>query len=482
MKILMASSEAVPYVKTGGLADVTGSLVKELRKRHERTSLILPLYTAIKRDFELYKTDISFSITLGDVTEVAHLWASEKSPNPQCYFIECDNFYSRDELYGTSDGDYHDNALRFIFFSRAVLEACLAMNLIPDVLHCNDWQTAMIPLFLRTLYKDNTALKSIPVLFTIHNLGYAGLFPSSDLKYTGLSWDYFTSQRLEFYGKLNFMKAGILYADLLSTVSRTYAREILEKEYGFGLEGVLGMRKHDIYGVTNGIDYAAWDPAHDEFIHERFRVANTRGKVQCKLYLLKKTGLENKELPLISVVSRLSWQKGMDLIIRSIDEIVSLGCNVIVLGKGDDKYQKVLAKISETYRGRVFVRIGFEEAFAHQIYAGSDFFLMPSRYEPCGLSQLIAMKYGSLPIARKTGGLADTIRDYDHLSAKGTGFLFSEFTPSSLQSAVKRALCVYTTRMRMNNMITEAMRSDFSWSNSAAQYLDLYKKAIEKVR
>jgi starch synthase len=482
MRILIACSEAVPYAKTGGLADVTGAILREFRKKSENASIILPLYSVIKKKFNLFRTGRSIRVTMGNITLKGEIFISERSSRPSAYFIDCDKLYGRPELYGTSDSDYPDNALRFIFFSMAVFETCNVMKIKPDVIHCNDWQTAMIPLYLKTLYKGNDYLENTATLYTVHNLGYEGLFTASDLKYTGLGWDYFTPERLEFYGRLNFMKAGLLYSDLINSVSETYAKEILKKENGFGLDGVLRKRQSDLYGIINGVDYNEWDPAKDSLIPERYDIDNMKGKAGNKNELLKITGLNSNNLPLMGLVGRLSSQKGLELLYNSLDELSNMGVNVILLGKGDDYYQNLFLAASEKYRGRVFFKIGFDEALAHLIYAGCDFFLMPSRYEPCGLGQLIAMKYGTIPIARRTGGLADSIQDYNHILSKGTGFLFSDYTPSAMQDAVKRALCVFTDNERMKKIIINAMKSDFSWKSSADKYLELYRKAIKKVR
>lgn len=482
MRILVATSEAVPYIKTGGLADVTGALLREFRKKNEKAFLILPLYSAIKNNFKLYRTGKSFSITLGDITLEAVIWASGKSPNHESYFIECDALYGRAELYGTAEGNYPDNALRFIFFSRAVLETCSVMNLSPDIIHCNDWHTALIPLYLKTLYRNNKFLKDTAVIFTIHNLGYQGIFDASDMKYTGLGPDFFTPEGLEFYGRLNIMKAGLLYADVINTVSITYAREILQKENGFGLDGLLRKRRNDLHGILNGLYSDEWSPVVDGCIPGYYDPDDIKGKAKCKKVLLQDAKLDDKKLPLLGVVSRLSSQKGLDLIYNSLEELVSMRANIIMLGKGDIYYQKLFSVAAKKYRGKISVEIGFEESLARRIYAGSDFFLMPSRYEPCGLGQLIAMKYGTIPIARKTGGLADTIQDYNHILMEGRGFLFSDYTPAAMQNAVKRALCVFTDRKRMKKLIRDAMTSDFSWKTSAEKYIELYKKAISKVK
>ena len=480
MKILIASSEAVPYIKTGGLADVAGSLLKELRAKKEEASLVLPLYTAIKNKYKLHATGKAIQVKMGNVTYRGSIYASSESDIPEAYFIECDELYGRPELYGTPAGDYPDNALRFIFFSRAIFEAFIALRIKPDVIHCNDWQTALVPLFLKTLYKGLAYFSKTSTLFTVHNLGYQGIFDAAALSYTGLGKEYFVPDRLEFYGKLNLMKAGLIYADLLNTVSATYAHEIQQVEYGFGLDGVMRKRTHDLFGIINGIDYAEWDPSKDTFIPSRFGNADLKGKALCRKELCREAAFDKPALPVVSLLGRLSSQKGLDLVLGSLETLTALGVNLVILGKGDDRYQRLLKKVSGPYKGKIFVHVGFEERLAHLIYAGSDFFLMPSQYEPCGLGQLIAMKYGTVPIARKTGGLADTIQDYDHLANAGTGFLFSDYSPYALQDAVKRALCVFTDKTKMKKLASDIMGRDFSWSRSADSYLQLYRAAAKK--
>jgi len=481
LKILIASSEAVPYIKTGGLADVAGALLKELRTKKEEAFLVLPLYAAIKTKYKLHATGKAISIKMGDVAYRGNIFAASRGDNPEAYFIECDELYGRPELYGSPAGDYPDNALRFIFFSRAVLETCIAMRIKPDVIHCNDWQTALVPLYLKTLYKGVKNFSKTSTLFTVHNLGYQGIFEASTLPYTGLGKEYFTPDGLEFYGKLNLMKAGLIYADLLNTVSVTYASEIQQPEYGFGLDGVMRKRADDLYGIINGIDYEEWDPSSDMFIPSRYGHADLKGKVLCRHALCREAAFDRPALPIVSLVGRFSSQKGIELVLGSLESLTAMGVNLIVLGKGDDKYQKLLKKASgPPYKGRIFVHIGFEERLAHLIYAGSDFFLMPSQYEPCGLGQLIAMKYGTVPIARKTGGLADTIQDYDHVTHTGTGFLFRDYSPYAMQDAVKRGLCVFTVKAKMKKLVSDVMGKDFSWSRSADNYLELYKAAGRK--
>ena len=481
MKILIASSEAVPYAKTGGLADVAGSLLKALRKKNEKASLVLPLYAVIESSYRLYATGRSIQIKIGNRVYGGRILSSSDKMNPEAYFIECSELYGRTELYGTAAGDYPDNAIRFIFFSRAVLELCLALRLDPDVIHCNDWQTALIPLYLKTLYQENRYLSDTATLFTIHNLGYQGIFDPSALLYTDLDSTYFVPDLLEFYGKLNLMKAGILYADVINTVSDTYAREIQQAAYGFGLDGVIRKRANDLYGIINGIDYSEWNPATDTHIPSHYDNANLRGKALCRKTLCRKAAFVYEKLPVAAFVSRLSSQKGVDILLRSIEAFVDLGMNLALLGKGDEEYEMLFRKVAELYKGRIIVNIGFEEGLARLFYAGSDFFMMPSQYEPCGLGQLIAMKYGAVPIARKTGGLADTIQDYNHMTQSGSGFLFNDYSPFALQDAVKRAICVFNDRVKMKKIVRNIMIHEYLWSSSADKYRELYVLASKKV-
>jgi starch synthase len=480
MRVLIAASEANPYAKTGGLADVTGALLNEFRKKDYNVSLCLPLYRTIRESCRLFPTGKSFSLVMGTRTLSADVWTSGEEPTPRAYFIRCDALFDREELYGTPDGDYGDNAIRFAFFSRAVLEMCIALKLRPDVIHCNDWQTGLLPLYLKDTYREEKLLRKTAVLFTVHNLGYQGLFPAHELINTGLGWQYFTPSGIEFYGSISFMKAGLLYGDILNTVSVTHAQEILGEEHGFGLEGVLKIRQEDLYGILNGVDYAEWDPAADGLIPAGYTKENLSGKKACRKELLKRVGLRNHKSPLFGMVSRLSSQKGLDLIAASVDEIVSLGANLIFLGRGDEYYQALLADIAGRHKESVFIKVGFEEPLAHLIYAGCDFFLMPSKYEPCGLGQLIALRYGTVPVARRTGGLADTIEDFNHLAGRGTGFLFDDYTTSAFQDAVKRALCVFVNDRGLAKIRYNSMKADFSWELSARRYAELYRRAAAK--
>jgi starch synthase len=480
LRILIACSEAVPYAKTGGLADVTGALLREFRSAKQDASLILPLYSVVRQQFRLVRTGHSVRVPLGNFEVEGVIWAAGSGKRPDAYFIECDAFFGRPELYGTGEGDYTDNALRFIFFSRAVLEACRALDIEPDVIHCNDWQTGMIPVYLKTIYGKDRHFKKTVSLLTVHNLGYQGVFEAGTMSYTGLGAEFFVPEKLEFFGRLNFLKAGLLYADVLNTVSPTYAKEILTPEQGFGLDGILRARKDDLSGIINGIDPAEWDPSDDPLLPSGYSRGKLGGKRECKVSFCREARIRDRNAPLLGMVSRLSSQKGVDLLLRAFDELIAMGANIALLGKGDEAYHEVLQRKAAKHRGRVQVTIGFEESLAHRLYAAADFFLMPSQYEPCGIGQLIAMRYGTIPVARKTGGLADTIEDYDHLRGTGSGILFQDFTPSALRDGIKRGLCISRDPKSMGRIIRSSMEKKFFWRDSSRDYLVLYRMASKK--
>jgi len=476
MKVVIAASEAVPFAKTGGLADVAGSLLNEFRKIKLDAYLFMPLYKKIRENFKLADTGLKINIPLGDKKIQGRIFCNAKRA-ANAYFIECNDFFDREELYGTPDGDYKDNASRFIFFSRGVLEACKALKLKPDVVHCNDWQAGLIPLYLKTLYKSDKFFQNTASIITIHNLGYQGLFSQAEMPLTGFNKGLFTSEGIEFYGKINFLKAGLISADSITTVSNNYAKEILGKEYGFGLDGVLRKRASALSGIVNGIDPEEWNPESDAFIGKNYSLKDISGKKYCKLQLLKEVFKKSDPaMPVVGMIGRLSAQKGLDIVLDALDEIVSMGANLIILGKGDEAFQSKLSSAAGKFKGKIHVKIGFEESLAHKIYAGADIFLMPSGYEPCGIGQLIAMRYGTIPVARRTGGLADTVSDYQPVGGKGTGFLFSDYTSDALQGCLKRALCAYVDKAQWDKLIRNAMRMDFSWADSAGKYAELYDK------
>jgi len=477
MKILIATPEAVPFVKTGGLADVTGALINEYKKMRVNASIILPLYREIKKNamnFAIKSTGKEISVRLADKIEKGIIWKGRTQKGATAYFIENDKFYDRDNLYGTSGGDFPDNASRFIFYSRGVIEALKTLKLNVDVIHCNDWQTGLIPVYIKTIYKKD--FQHTVTVMTIHNLGYQGIFWALDMPLTGFGQELFNTEALEFYGKINFLKGGIVFADAITTVSNNYAKEILTQEYGFGLDGVLRKRSKDLYGIINGIDYKEWSPDKDKLIPVNYSIKDMSGKTECKKSLQKACGLPQVDSPVTGMVTRLSAQKGLDIVAEAMEGIINAGAQMVILGKGDEPFQKLFLDLKKKFSKQLSVTIGFDNTLAHKIYAGSDIFLMPSRYEPCGLGQLIALRYGTVPVVRRTGGLADTVIQYNPSTGVGTGFLFNDYSSDELLKTLKEAKEIFNDKGHLLKIRRNIMSEDFSWKQSAKQYLALYKK------
>ncbi|MFH1784627.1 MAG: glycogen synthase GlgA [bacterium] len=484
MKILVVASECVPFAKSGGLADVIGALPKHIRKRGHDVRIVLPKYKTINsRQFGL-KPVRKFSVQMGGDVEQAQVYRSILG-NVTVYFIGNKNFFDRDELYRTSGGDYHDNAQRFIFFSKAVMELAKAEAFKPRIIHCNDWQTGLIPAYIKTLYNYDSFFSETKTVYTIHNLAYQGLFPKNIMPVTGIGWDQFTPDKMEYWGQVSFMKAGLVYSDIITTVSKTYSREIQSsKEFGRGMEGVLASRFRDIYGILNGVDYEDWNPSGDTIIASNYSLKDVAsGKAICKNDLARDTGLSfGEDIPFIAMISRLDPQKGFDIVVEAIESIMSLDIKFILLGRGDEIYHKTFEKISRKHPEKVSVHFTFNDSLAHKIYAGADMLLMPSHFEPCGLGQLIAFKYGTIPIVYKTGGLADTVNAHNSPKKTSKGFIFDKYTPSALLDTVKKAIEVYADKKKWKKLVNSAMRSDFSWDRPAAEYEALYKKLASRKR
>jgi starch synthase len=480
MKILFAASEAVPFAKTGGLADVAGSLPPALASLGHEVSVVMPRYRQADIASYQLRHAASFTVPLGTWQEQCDVFKGRMGKNVTVYFINKDIYFDRPELYRTQRADYPDNAERFIFFSRAVLELCVALDLQPEIVHCNDWQTGLIPLYLRKLYRTVETLRRARTVLTVHNLAYQGLFWHWDMRLTGLDWDVFTPEGLEFWGKMNLLKAGLVYADSITTVSKTYSREIQTPEYGCGLEGVLVKRAADLSGIVNGIDTRAWDPARDRALPRTFSASRLAGKAACKKALLQRLGLTDAGEPLVGMVTRLVDQKGLDILTKALPELLSLGVRLVILGTGDVKYHQVLTKTANRFRDRMSVQLHYDDGLARSIYAGCDLFLMPSRFEPCGLGQMIALRYGAVPIVRRTGGLADTVVDYNARTGRGTGFVFGEYSAPALVECLRRALEVYHDREKWKLLIRAGMKQDFSWERSAKEYVKVYRKAMRK--
>ena len=395
------------------------------------------------------------------------------------YFIEKDEYFSREFLYGTASGDYPDNASRFAFFSNAVLESIASLGFIPDIIHCNDWQTALIAFYLKYKFQDRGAFNKIKTLFSIHNLAYQGLFSPEVMPDIGVEAEFFKSAALEFYGKFSFIKAGILYSDAINTVSKAYAKEILTPEFGCGLDGLLTTRKADLYGIINGADYSQWNPQSDKFIKINYNEKNLADKSKCKQDLLEEVGLGDDDGPLLGVVSRLAEQKGIDIIASALPEMVKLGCRLVILGLGEEKYHLLLTEMAGKYPRNLAVKIAFDNPLAHKIEAGADMFLMPSRYEPCGLNQMYSLKYGTIPVVRAVGGLDDVVIDYSQDVKTGNGFKFKNADPQSLITALNRAISVYNNRKEWLALMARAVKFDFSWERSAEEYINLYRKIVK---
>ncbi len=480
MKILFAASEVAPFAMTGGLADVAGSLPLALSALGHDVRIVLPRYRQIDRSALDLTHAATFYVPLASWKERCDILTGKLGKNVTVYFIDKDIYFDRPGLYGTPRGDYPDNAERFIFFSRAIPELCRVLDFRPDIIHCNDWQTGLVPLYARTLAANADELRDTRTVFTVHNLGYQGVFWHWDMRLTGLSWDVFTPEGLEFWGKMNLLKAGLVYADVISTVSATYSREIQTPEYGHGLDGVLRKRSHDLYGIVNGIDYDVWDPAKDPALPKAYSAARPAGKQTCKEALRKLVKLPRVPAPLLGMVTRLSDQKGLDILMDALPRILARNCQLIILGTGDERYHRLLAEASGRHRDRMRVLLKYDDALARRIYAGSDLFLMPSRYEPCGLGQMHALRYGTVPVVRRTGGLADTVVNYSPRTGKGTGFLFDEYSPEALAACVERALKEYGRPAAWKRIVHAGMKVDFSWTRSAKEYEKLYRKALEK--
>jgi starch synthase len=477
MHIAFAASECVPFSKTGGLADVIGALPPALVSLGHQATVFLPLYRQTRLDTP--RTVIaSITVPFDDRYRFCSVLDGGVRSGVQFYFIDYPPFFDRDALYGTALGDYHDNAERFALFSRAVLEATKILGA-PDVLHCHDWQTALVPILLKTLYDEDPAFATTPCIFTVHNLGYQGLFPPEILPLLMLPWDLFTMSKLEFYGKVNFLKGAISMADFITTVSRRYAQEIQTAEYGFGLEGVLRARGNTIAGILNAVDYSYWNPQTDPFLAARYSADDLSGKAACKADLLKEFGLaQDTQLPVIGIVSRFVPQKGFDLIQQVGDRLALEDLILLVLGSGQREYEDLFRRLNKQFPQKVAIKVAYDEPLAHKIEAGSDLYLMPSHYEPCGLNQIYSMKYGTVPVVRAVGGLDDTVEQFDPRTQKGTGFKFREYTGEAMFDALRAAIAVYRgDRNAWQSLMRNGMAQDYSWGNSARDYVKVYERA-----
>lgn len=488
MNILFIASEMEPLAKTGGLADVMGILPKRLAELGLDVRIVIPHYKEVERNLRRLKYRVK-ALKASEVV-IPIDWIPYKGKIKETiiegvpvYLLGNDQLYGREFIYSTPSGDYDDNDVRFGFLSLGALEIAKALNFKPDIIHCNDWQTALLPIALKWKkhYNDDPFFNDTKVVYTIHNLAYQGLFPRELIEKFGLPSDIYNPNEMEFYGKVNLLKGGIISSDLVVTVSPRYAEEIKTPEYGYWLDGVLRSisDQNKLVGIMNGLNYDVWDPEKDNAIYKKYGVQDLEGKSLNKSRLRRSLGFKSGEQrPLIGIVSRLADQKGIDLVVDFLDQILALGVEIVVLGTGDKNYEKLLTEDMDKYGDRFSAIIGYNDKKARNIYAGSDMFLMPSRFEPCGLGQLIALKYGTIPIVRGTGGLLDSIIDYKRNKEFGNGFVFHGFEGKELLEAVKNAIDVYNNPEEWKTLMKRAMTENFSWRKSSKLYMEYYKDLL----
>lgn len=464
MKILFCASEVFPFAKTGGLADVCGTLPLALETLGQEPVVVMPWYKGLTSTKKIVRVnDRLAKTTMGRTVPV--------------YLIDHLDYYQRDGLYVGPNGDYVDNLARFQYLCQETLALLKTENIAVDIVHCHDWQTALIPIYLKTVLAKDPFYRLMKSILTIHNMAFQGIFPRQEFPQLGLAEKYFSPDCLEYYGQINLLKGGIVKSDVVTTVSPTYAKEIQTKELGCGLEGVLQARGDTVVGILNGLDYSVWDPAVDELVPYRYPPDIVDQKKRNKEKLQTACGLPvDANIPVFGFVGRLSYQKGIDLIVQAVKSWKNLAIQVVILGVGDGKYEGMLKKLVATYPDKVSLTTEFNEPLGHQIYAGSDFFLMPSVYEPCGLSQLISLKYNTVPVVYKTGGLADTITP---CASGGNGFVFTEYTPAALGAAMKQAVAFYKNQEKFVAVVERVGTNNFSWEESAKRYVELYQKAMQ---
>jgi starch synthase len=475
MRILMIASEAVPFAKTGGLADVMGALPRALARLGHQPTVVMPRYRGITAGGPAGRV----TVRLGGQIEDAGIWIAE-SDGVRTVFIDHPAYFDREFLYGTAGHDYPDNPERFAFLASAALEWAAASRERFDVVHAHDWQAGLVPMLLRT-GRTAQAMADVGTVFTIHNLAYQGVFDASWLPRLGFGWDLMRIDALEYWGRISYLKSGLMFSRTITTVSPKYAREIQTPEYGFGFDGILRYRSDDVFGIMNGIDYDQWDPAHDPNLPEPYDAAHLEGKRAAKRALLERYQLAATSAalakPVVGLISRLVDQKGFDLIADLADELPRLDCSFVLLGSGDRRYEDLWLALAARHPDRIGARIGFDEGLAHLIEAGADLFLMPSRFEPSGLNQMYSMRYGTLPLVRAVGGLADTVRNFNARTGEGTGFSFDEYSAQALLNTLRWALEMYEDQAAWQRLQRAGMSHDFSWDASAREYVKVYGRA-----
>jgi starch synthase len=484
MRILFAASEMTPYAKTGGLGDVVGALPLALSEFGHEVICCLPYYRCVRDAVPKAKSlGLPLHIPLGNKVVTGDVLEARVQKNVRLVLIRREEFFDRSNLYGAGERDYEDNAERFLFFSKAIAELLGRDKFRSDVVHCHDWQTGFVPVATTLRRTQRGPESGVPTVFTVHNLAYQGLFRGEDFALTNLPGGFFTLDRLEFHGRLNLLKGGIVFADAVTTVSRKYAEEIQTPEQGWGLDPLLRSRKEKLRGILNGADYRTWDPAQDAWLAERYSTSNLSGKKACRAELIQLLDLAVTEAtPIAAFISRLAEQKGVDLVVQAARGLLRRGVVVVVLGTGDPPYEQALADLARRFPRQVAVHLDFTEALAHKIQGGADLLLMPSRFEPCGLTPMYALKYGTIPVVRATGGLDDTVTQWDARTGKGNGFKFAELSANALTRAIGDAVAVYKRPRLWQKLMRNAMACDFSWRRAAREYEKLYAGLINAPR
>ena len=479
MNVLLASSEVYPYSKTGGLADMVGALAKALARAGHRVGVISPLYLGIReRLSQLKRLDLLLDLPLGVHHVRGEVWTLDAAPGLTFYFVDQPGFYQRAGLYQRDGVDYPDNAERFIFLAKTVGDLASRLDWKPDVVHLNDWQVSLAALYVKSQGRAGQG-GGPRTCMTIHNLAYQGVFPPSQFVLTNLPWDYFVPDGVEFYGQLNCLKAGIACADILTTVSPRYSSEIMTQEFGCGLEGLLRKRQSALIGILNGVDYEEWDSSRDPFLKHPYSSEELSGKTANKTELQAELGLPvDPTIPLFGSIGRMVEQKGVDIMLGALDEMLNTNIQFVQIGSGAAVFQRAFQELVRRFPQRAAVRIGFDEGLSHRIEAGSDFFLMPSKFEPCGLNQMYSMRYGSIPIVRATGGLDDTVIDPREDLERATGIKFHEYSGRALAKGMRKALALYATPELLRRFRLNAMAMDFSWDRTAAKFLEVYRRLI----
>ncbi|PYJ08072.1 MAG: glycogen synthase GlgA [Verrucomicrobia bacterium] len=482
MKILLASSEVHPYSKTGGLADMVGALAKTLARLGHQVGLVTPLYGGIRERFPaLKRVPLPLDLPLGRRRARGDVWSLEPETGFTIYFVEQRDFYQRSGLYQENGADYGDNAERFIFFSKAIAHLALNLPAQPDVVHLHDWQTGFAALFLHEQQRRAGQGSARRICMTVHNLAYQGVFPREQYALTNLPWEYFTPNGVEFYGQMNCMKAGLTWADVITTVSPGYAREITTEEFGCGLDGLLRQREGSIFGISNGVDYDEWNTTQNPYLKHSFSATHLEGKRLNKLDLQKHLGLPvEARIPVFASIGRLVEQKGMDILLGALEEMLSVDLQFLLLGSGDPAFERAFRELARRFPAQVAVHIGFDQGLAHQIEAGSDFFLMPSRFEPCGLNQMYSLRYGTIPVVRATGGLEDSVIDVQADAERANGIKFGDYSARALAKAIRKALVLYAEPELLHRFRLNAMARNFSWDRTAAEYLKVYRRAVHE--